>query len=136
MRALTFGMAGAALLAFGVAKAGGDRATDTAPAGYVIVDPDAHIPESQSLTGFDMVDDDHLLIRAGARDLYMAQFYGDCVREARYRPAIGVEGRGDGGVDRFSNLIINGRRCPILALVKVVRMENKSAAAASLSGDI
>ncbi|HVZ99935.1 MAG TPA: DUF6491 family protein [Caulobacterales bacterium] len=121
MHALTAGMCAAALLAFGVAKAGEGRAP-APPPGFVIVDSDARIPSTRSLTGFEVVDGEHVLIRAGVRDLYMAELSGPCARDARFNPAIAVTAVGPGGVDKFARVTVNGRSCAVLSLAKVERV--------------
>lgn len=122
MQVLTAAMCGAAILAFGVARAG-DRPGESAspPAGYVIVKPDAHITSIRAVHGLDRISPTHVLVRTGARDLYLAEVSGPCARDAERERTIAIECGGPSSVDRFSTILIGGRRCAIQSLAEVER---------------
>lgn len=125
MQVLKFGMCGAALLAFGVAKAGEAART---VADYAVIEADARIPATRSINSYRILDSDVLLIGAGPSGLYMAQLDGTCARAARFDTSIAIDARGGGGVDRFAQVIVNGRRCRIETLSRVEHREQSGAA--------
>jgi hypothetical protein len=59
-----------------------------------------------------------LLLEGQNRRWYLATFFGSCT-EARYAETIGVMTNHAGSVDRFSGIIVEGRRCPFRSLVEV-----------------
>ena len=118
VQSLGFAMAGAAVLAFGVAKAG-EEASLTLPPGYVAVQENARISSLTPLAGFQVLDADHLLIRTGGRDAYIADLLGNCARGVTFDWTIGIDTPGGGDIDRYSSVIINGRHCAISSLTKV-----------------
>ena len=120
MKALVATMCGAALLAFGVAKAGEARAPVTLPAGYHVVQEDARISTLSELSGYEVINPSTLLIRAG-QGLYLADLQGNCARGAAFDWTIAVDTAGGANIARASNVLINGRRCRIVALTKVTR---------------
>lgn len=122
MRALTLAMCGAAILSFGVAQAGSEAATVEVPAGYRVVEEDARISPLKTLNGYTVIDNDTILLRAGASDLYLIDLFGTCGRGARFDWNIAVDARGGAGIDRFARVHINGRTCGISALTKVERV--------------
>lgn len=119
MQVLTAAMCGAAILAFGVAKAGDDLLST--PAGYIVIDPDASIPSGLSVSGYTVLSDSQVLLRAGASRLYIAELNGTCGRGAAHDWTIGIDTRGTSRIDRFAQMIIDGRRCAIRSLAQVER---------------
>ena len=119
MKSLGVLMAAAALAAFGVAAA---AEQSQVPAGFLVVRENAEIPFARTIDGWEEVDNDHVLLDAGIHRLYLAKVWPECAREARYHNRLGVEHRGTPNVDRFSTLIIDGRRCPITELTQVERV--------------
>lgn len=123
MKFLSVAMCGAAILAFGVAKAG-ERAGD-----FVVVQPDARIPSTRAVNGYEYIDDSRVLLRVGTNGLYLAELNEGCARGGQFGLSIGVDRRGGGAVDRFSQIVIDGRRCPIVALSEVERRSSGEASA-------
>jgi hypothetical protein len=122
MKGLTAAMCGGALVAFGVAAAGEHTNSVTnPPAGYRVVQTDARISPLTTLSGFRVVDDDTLLLNTSSGP-YLADLIGPCARGAEYDWQIAVDSPGGGGIDRFSQVLINHRRCGISALVKLERV--------------
>jgi hypothetical protein len=119
MRVLTLAMCGAAILTFGVAQAGDRGEAQPAPQ-FVVLDPDARIAFTRSINGYEVIDEDTILLRVGASRLYLAELNRACARDARFGFQIGVAPRGP-SVDKFSDLIIDGRRCAVSSLAQVER---------------
>jgi Family of unknown function (DUF6491) len=112
--------AAAVLLAPRAALANEAPADPLAEAGYVVVEPDARISALRHVTGFEVLSDNQLILRAGASRLYRAQLGGTCGRGLRFEWRLGLNTWG-GEVSRFSDVIVDGRRCPIRALDRVER---------------
>lgn len=129
VKSLTVAMCGAAILAFGVARAG--EAQDAATPGFRVIEADARIPSTRSVTGYEVVDNDTLLLKVGIRDLYLAELSGTCGRSLRFEWTLGIDARGGGAIDRFSRVIANGRSCAITSLDKVERMDAEAGAEAA-----
>src|SRR5262249_46050165 len=117
MQGLTAAMCAGALLAFGVARAG---ETPSVPAGYHVVRENAHISPFDTISGFEPVGRGDVLIAAGS-GLYLADLRSDCRFHADERNEIAVHRYGGGDIDRFADLVIGGRRCPIVSLTQVSR---------------
>jgi hypothetical protein len=127
MRVLTLAMCGAAILTFGVAQAGDREATRAEPQ-FTVLEPDARIAFSSLVNGFEVVDDDTILLRVGASRLYLAELSGPCGRHARWEHQLGIAPNGP-GIDTFSSLVIDGRRCRISSLTRVERAPDAAPAA-------
>jgi hypothetical protein len=70
-----------------------------------------------------------LLLESQHRRWYLATFFGSCT-EAQYAETIGVITNHAGSVDRFSGIIVDGRRCPFRSLVEVPDPDARPAPAA------
>lgn len=116
MQGLSAAMAGAALLAFGVAQASDQEAE--APK-FVVLEQDANIPFAANISGYTLAEDGSVLINVGPNRVYRAVTWRTCRRDLRYEHAIGIDHRGGSRVDRYSTLIIDGRRCPIESLDRI-----------------
>lgn len=128
MQVLTSALCAGAVLTVGAAAADEAIETDDAPK-FTVLEENARIPFIRNITGFEVVDEDRILLRVGVRQLYLAELRGTCGRDARFDHAIAVVPRGPGGVDRFSQLSIDGRRCGIESLARVERVEKEAAEA-------
>ncbi len=117
MKALAACMCAGALLAFGVAKAG---EAHSLPTGYFVVHENAHISPFEVISGFEPVGRGDVLFEAGS-GLYLADLRSDCRFRADERNEIAIHRFGGGDIDRFSDRLIAGRRCPIVSLTQVAR---------------
>jgi len=119
MHILTAAMCAGALLAFGVAKAGEDagKVED-----FIVVEEDARIAFPRTINSYEIVDENRVLLRVGAGQLYLAELTRSCARDARWDRSIAIVQRG-GPVDRYSALRIGDRVCQIETLARVERGE-------------
>jgi hypothetical protein len=84
-------------------------------------EPQASIPFADlgGIRNFRPGPDRHtLLLESQRRKWYLATFFGSC-SEVQYAETIGVITNHAGSVDRFSGIIVDGRRCPFRSLVEV-----------------
>lgn len=132
MHMLTAAMAGAALLAFGVAQAADE---DAEAAKFVVLEQNASIPFADNISGFNVAEDGSVLIRTGPNQVYRAVIWASCARDVRFENDIGIDHRGGSRVDRFSTLIIDGRRCPIESLDRIEPPKRAEAPATAEPGE-
>jgi hypothetical protein len=141
MKSLVATMAGAAVLAFGVAKAGEGPDPDTprleahhaldahyelsVPAGYRVVELDAHIRAGTPIAGFQVVNDRQVLIQSGDGP-FLADLLGTCAQGGSATMAVALDPAPGGDVDRFSQVIIDGRRCGLRSLTKLERVHSEA----------
>lgn len=102
---------------------------------YVVVQTDAGIFPAGNVNGFEVVDRDTLLLRAGANRLYLADIGESCGRDLRFSQSIGLDHRGSSSVDDFSQVLIDDRRCPLENLRRVERKPAEQGGAASAPAD-
>ena len=83
-----------------------------------VAEREARIPllSYGTVRDFRPIDNDTVFFRAGRR-WYRAETVGYC-QGLRFAHRIGVNSRGMNSLDRFSDLIVEGRRCPIASLVE------------------
>lgn len=103
----------AALLALPAAAAAAQR-TDAA------IGQEARIafPNNATIRTFRAAGRDTVYIQDRARRWYRASVVGPCF-ELPFAQAIGVDTRGARTLDRFSALIVEGERCPLVSFVRV-----------------
>lgn len=114
----------AALLVATPAVAGGDKEAGYAQGpltGFRVIERDARIDFPGSITSFQAVGRDGLLLRSGGR-LYYMRLQEDCARMVR-QPWWSIHVRPDGpsGVDHFAHVSINGLSCGVASIDRVER---------------
>ena len=125
MKSLLATMCAAAVLAFGVAKAGEAQSTAhavQAPPGYRIVQQDARIRGGTPIGGFHVVDSRTILIESGD-GTFLANLLGTCAGGAEDTMAMSLDAAPGADIDRFAGVTINGRHCGLTALTKIERVE-------------
>ena len=125
MKSLVATMCAAAVLAFGVAKAGEARERAhavQAPAGYRVVHEDARIRGGTPIAGFHVVDAHTILINSGD-GTFLANLVGTCAGGAEDTMSISLDAAPGADIDRFAGVTINGRHCGLAALTKVERVD-------------
>lgn len=123
MKSLGATMCAAAILAFGVARAGEARdAAVHAPPGYRVVQEDAHIRGGTPIAGFQVVDARTILINSGD-GTFLASMLGTCAGGAEDTMSMSLDAAPGADIDRFAGVTINGRHCGLTALTKVERVE-------------
>ena len=122
MNSLAALMCAGALASFGTARAADPAPGVELPPGYVLVREDATIRSGTPLHGFQVLDNDTILFRTGAHNLYLAEIFGTCGRGARFDWSMNVLASPGGDIDRYSRVVINGRLCPIRTLTQVDRL--------------
>lgn len=86
---------------------------------YTVIDDDVTIPFSRSVNNFRVGPDRSLLLRATGRKWYRATLSQPCKSDLRWEQAIGIADRSAISVSRFSEVVVNGRRCQILSLDEI-----------------
>lgn len=108
--------------AFAVSGCATAQEAAEAPVVYTVVDADASIPfASRSVRNFRVGKDaeQSLLLEGPGGRWYRATLEEGCSRNLRWEEAIGVRHDATGRLDRFSSVIIDGRRCIIKALDRI-----------------
>lgn len=96
-----------------VAQEAPAAAAEPPPIVYPVIDENARIPFSTNrVNGFQVGEDDSLIIRVGANRWYRAELWPGCDFDLPFEHAIAIASRPDDTIDRFSVAIVNGRRCP------------------------
>ncbi len=103
---------------FMVAAVLGAAATSAAPE-QMPAAPEARIafPNQATIRTFRAVDDDTVYIQHRNRQWYRAELFGPCFN-LPFALGIGVFNRGSNVLDRTSELLVEGDRCPIRSFVK------------------
>ncbi len=129
--AKTFIQAALAVVLACAAPAFADEVGEAATANtrFRILEENVHIPATRQVNGYEIVDEDTILLKTGANRWYAAEIAGTCGRAARFHTAIGVDSNGGGRIDQHSELVIDGRHCPIDTLSRVELIPEEQAAA-------
>lgn len=118
MRGLTAAMCAAAMLSFGVAKAGEtQQAANDAPT-FVVVHENATIPFARSIDSWEVARDNSLLLRAGSR-WYRATTERLCADDLRFHENLALSERGTGSIDKFAHFYVRGRYCYFYSLDQI-----------------
>ena len=93
---------------------------------FTVIEADASLAFSNHrISGFSVARDDSLILRAGPRQWYRATLWQPCARELRWAyERIALDTGPGGTLDRFSTVVLNGRRCPIQTIDRIERPEN------------
>ncbi|MET0181686.1 MAG: DUF6491 family protein [Caulobacterales bacterium] len=112
---------GAALAALAAGAAFADPKPENAAPRFSIVQEDASIPFSTTaIDSYQVSADDSLVIRAGSR-WYRATVWAPCARDLKFENAIAFDAGGNGTLDKFGSVYVNGQRCPIQSLDRIER---------------
>jgi hypothetical protein len=94
--------------------------TATAPVVYTVVEEDASIPfASKSIRNFRVGAAHTLLLEANSGKWYRATLDGACRSSLPWEHAIGIDAGVIDRFDRFSTVIIDGRRCQVRTLDRI-----------------
>jgi hypothetical protein len=101
-----------------------------------VVNPNASIPFASlgGIRSWSAREDGSLVIEGTAGRLYRATFMNNCSDIKFAGPAIAITTDPSGEADRFSSVLVNGRRCPFASLDEVI--DPKSRASAAPSGSV
>lgn len=97
--------------------------SEEAPVAFTVIEADARLPFADNrVSGYQVARDDSLIIRAGPNRWYRATLWESCARELRWAyDRIWLEMRPGGALDRFTTVVVRGRRCPIQTLDRIER---------------
>jgi hypothetical protein len=88
---------------------------------YEVVEPGVRIAYPESISSWDYVGPDTLLVRA-SNGLHIVRVNEGCTRNLSPGYSLGVVA-GDNGLDSFSRVVIDDRRCRVISVDKVRRTE-------------
>ncbi len=117
-----FILAAACAAAFALSGCATSREVAEAPVAYTVVAADASIPFASSAIRSYRVGKDvehSLLLEGGASRWYRATLEPSCSRDLRWEFAIGFKTDATDRLDRFSSVLIDGRRCRVIALDQI-----------------
>lgn len=95
---------------------------------FRVIEANVHIPATRSVNGYELVDENTILLKTGANRWYAAEISGSCGRSARFHTAIGVDSNGGGRIDEHSEIVVDGRHCPIDSISRVELIPEDQAA--------
>jgi hypothetical protein len=112
-------MAIIALVALGASPA---AAEPTAPV-FTVIESNVRVPFSNvTIQGFQVARDNSLILDAGPNRWYRATVWEPCKHDLRWAyNHIALDTRPNGTLDRFSEVIVRGRHCPIQTLDRIER---------------
>jgi hypothetical protein len=87
---------------------------------YVVLAQNAAIPFAlRTIIGYRVGEDDSLILRHVSRRWYRAELDRPCARDLPWRHRIALRPNPGGTFDRFSYVIIDGRRCYLYSLDEI-----------------
>ena len=86
---------------------------------YTVIDDDVTIPFAQTVNNFRVGLDRSLILDGVGRKWYRATLSQPCKSDLNWEERIGLVDRGGISVSKFSEVIVNGRRCQILSLDEI-----------------
>ncbi len=89
---------------------------------FVVVEENASIDNRWDIRRIGVLDDDMLIVEAGANDLYRVRLLPGCVSISDIT-ANAQLAETSSGLDRSSRFTINGRTCPVRSIDKVRRTQ-------------
>jgi hypothetical protein len=122
----------ASLLTAACATQGADvpRAEAVEAPTYKVIKADADIPfANRSVRGFTVTKDDTLILESTGGRFFKVEVWSPCQRDLPFAHAIGLDTRGGGRLDRFSQIVIGRQRCPIQSLDEIENPRVTAAAA-------
>jgi hypothetical protein len=88
-------------------------AEETAPI-YKVIKQDASIfAANRRVDNYWQGEDGSLILRAGVREWYRVEVWQPCRSDLRWEQAVGLRPGATGSFDRFSDVIVNGKRCAV-----------------------
>lgn len=94
-------------------------AKERAAPNFSVIEENASIPfAGHAITSYRIAEDDSLLLQAGGR-WYRATVWRSCAHDLKFEEALGFDTGAVGSFDKFSTVIVNGRRCPIQSLDRI-----------------
>lgn len=98
------------------------------PVVYTVVAADASIPfASKSIRNFRVGSEQTLLLEANGGKWYRATLVGSCRSDLPWEQAIGIDAGVIDRFDKFSSVVIDGRRCQVQALDQIEDPDGKPA---------
>jgi Family of unknown function (DUF6491) len=98
------------------------------PVTYTVVAADASIPfASKSIRNFRVGSEKTLLLEAAGGKWYRATLISSCRNDLPWEEAIGIDAGTIDRFDRFSAVVIDGRRCHVQALDQIEDPDGKPA---------
>lgn len=86
---------------------------------YTVVAADVTIPFQRTVNNFRVGLDRSLLLEGTGNKWYRATLPEPCKSDLRWEEAIGLADRGSISVSKFSEVVVNGRRCQLLSLDEI-----------------
>jgi Family of unknown function (DUF6491) len=104
-----------------------------APVSYAVVDDDARIAFASTIRNFRVGKDSprSLLIEAGNGKWYRVALQQYCARDLPWEHAVGIDTGPGSTFDRFSTVVVDGRRCQVKAIDEIVDPDDAPAPAAA-----
>ncbi|MBL8551081.1 MAG: hypothetical protein JNJ73_13930 [Hyphomonadaceae bacterium] len=119
MRIRSLAFAALACVASTFAVVSANAAEAPATPSYVVLKHNASIPFAlRTINGYHVGVDRSLILDVGHR-WYRAELDSFCARDLRWTTAIAVRPGGIGAFDRFSHVLVDGRRCRVLSLDEI-----------------
>jgi hypothetical protein len=94
-------------------------AAETVPVEYTVIREDVTIPFTSSVRNFRVGADKTLLLEGSGNRWYRAKLPEPCRSDLRWEQAIGLADRTASSVSKFTDVIVDGRRCQIIALDEI-----------------
>lgn len=97
--------------------------SEQAPVAFNVIETDVRVPFADvRVRDYQVARDDSLILRAGANRWYRATIWEPCASDLRWAwDRIGLDTTPSGTLDKFSTVIVRGRRCPIRTLDRIER---------------
>ncbi len=93
------------------------------PVAFTVIESDVTVPFADvRIRDYQIGRDDSLILRAGVNRWYRATIWEPCASDLRWAyDRIGLDTHPSGSLDKFSTVIVRGRRCPIRTLDRIER---------------
>ena len=123
MRVLFATAAFLALSASAFAQTPAPQEQEETPIAFTVIESDVSVPfASVRIRDYEIGRDNSLILRAGANRWYRATIWEPCASDLRWAyDRIGLDTHPGGALDKFSTVIVRGRRCPIRTLDRIER---------------
>jgi Family of unknown function (DUF6491) len=111
--------------AHSVAPAADDPAPPPASSAAAAPAPEAQIPFAKTnIWNWQVVDDQTVLIQDQGRRWYKAALFNHCI-DLPFANTIAFDSNPGGTFDKFSAILVRGRRCPLISLVQTTAPPKK-----------
>lgn len=93
------------------------------PVSFNVIESDVTVPFANvRIRDYEIGRDNSLILRAGANRWYRATIWEPCASDLRWAyDRVGLDTHPSGTLDKFSTVIVRGRRCPIRTLDRIER---------------